>query len=83
MKPAVITRDDGRVDLTFHHDGRPVSTETLTVHEADDLLAILEQRKAAGKYCAAEDGEHTCVMPPGHSILAHVCRACTREWRTP
>jgi hypothetical protein len=52
-----------------------------TEHELGDLLAVLEQDKAMGRYCDAEDGEHTCTMPPGHSILAHVCRACPREWR--
>lgn len=79
MKAAITGQaDDLLVEL---RPGHGIYRIRLTGHDADDLLAVLEQHKAMGRYCAAEDGEHTCTLPPGHSILAHVCRACPQEWR--
>jgi hypothetical protein len=76
-----IENHDGRHDVIYRKNGRRSVTGTsLTQHDLDDLLAVLEQRKAAGKYCDAETAEHTCVMPPGHHILPHTCRACPEIW---
>jgi hypothetical protein len=58
-----------------------------TQHDLGDLEAVLAIDKAKSKHCAAELTEpggdhHTCVMPPGHWIFPHVCRACPHEWVT-
>lgn len=77
---AVIEDYDGHHDLAFYHDGQQAAIMTLTGHELDDLLAILEQRKAGGRYCDTADGEHRCTLPPGHWVLPHTCRACDHTW---
>ena len=59
-----------------------------TQHDLNDLEAVLAADKAMSRHCGAETtgpepggDHHTCVMPPGHSILPHICRGCPRQWR--
>lgn len=80
MRTAIAHHAPGRVLLDLR-PGTGTYRIDMTDHDAGDLLAALEQDKAMGRYCDTEDGEHTCVLPPGHSILPHICRACPREWR--
>lgn len=77
-----ISENDGRHTVLFGRPAGPsILAANLTRHDLDDLLAVLEQRKAAGRYCDTPSGEHTCVMPPGHAILPHTCRACDHHWQ--
>lgn len=80
MKTAIEDRD-GQVHIELR-PGSGVYRLALTEHDANDLEAALAQHKAKGRYCDTETGEHTCVMPPGHSVLPHACRACPETWRT-
>jgi hypothetical protein len=89
-----ITIEDcgaGYHDIVFTKQNRlSVTTVSLTGHDLDDLLAVLEQRKAATRRCAAENGEHTCGSWPGHDdlrvhghpslVYPHECRACPETW---
>lgn len=69
---------DGLRRLTFG-----LTTRICTQHDLNDLEAALAQDKAKSRHCGDEEAEHTCVMPPGHWILPHVCRACRHQWVTP
>ena len=80
MKATIEHYAAGRV-LIEARPGTGIYRIDMTDHDAADLLSVLEQDKATGRYCDTENGEHTCIMPPGHSVLPHVCRACPREWR--
>lgn len=70
------------------HDGRRQLVAAghtpwrVTQHDLNDLESVLAQVKAMSKHCDAETGEHTCIMPPGHWIFPHICRACPHEWVT-
>lgn len=55
----------------------------LTEHDLRDIEFVLAQRRAMGKTCTAEDGEHACGSAPDDNHLRHLCRACTREWPRP
>lgn len=54
----------------------------LSEHDLNDLEFALAQRKAMSSRCGEEHGEHTCGIMPDHThFIAHICRACTVEWK--
>lgn len=79
MRIDATTYANGRHTLELHPDAGlfriPVSD-----HDLDDLAAWLAIRTAMGHTCDATHGEHTCIMPPGHVMFAHQCRACPARW---
>jgi hypothetical protein len=74
---------DGLADLVFPDPHAPSPrawrVTGLTQHDLNDIEAVLAARKAMARTCPAEDGDHTCGLPPGHPP-GHQCRACPREW---
>jgi hypothetical protein len=84
MKMTLTRRAEGTRDLEFRGGPGPaVTVRNLTGHDVRDLAAIIGQDQAGSEHCDDEDTGHTCVMPPGHWILPHVCRACRHQWVTP
>lgn len=61
-------------------DGGTQLLKGMPEHGLRDLEAELARRRAMGKTCGQENGDHTCALAPGDSHLRHLCRACTFEW---
>ena len=71
----------GEHDLVFIRPWHnPWVISSLSEHDLRDLEFALALRRAMGRTCLEEDGEHTCSLRPGHGE-SHQCRGCDTRWR--